>query len=110
MWYGGGGKPWNQSGCYGCVIKPWKMLRIEPRWPILADLREAGSWGYGGPLYHKSANHFAEGYNVLYADGVVLWVPLKSPPDLALVPAAYTSWITTQSPMCNTWVEFMNRR
>ena len=110
LWYAGGGKPWAKSGGYECVIRPWQLSQMGTTWPILADLREPGGWGYGGPVYHKSANHFAEGYNVLYADGVVKWVPLRSRPDLADVVSDYASWITTHSPMCNTWIDFMNRR
>lgn len=110
LWYGGGGKPWNKTGGVETVINPWRMADMDYNWPILADLREAGSWGYGGPVGHRSVNHYAEGYNVLYADGGVVWIKISSPPDLAGVPVDYLSWVTTQSPLCNTWVEFMNRR
>jgi prepilin-type N-terminal cleavage/methylation domain-containing protein len=113
MWDGGGygnGKPWCRTGCYSCVLAPMRIAELKPNWPIVADLREAGSWGYGVANYHKSANHYAQGYNVLYADGGVTWVPLLSPPDLTGVAADYNSLITTSSPLNKTWVSFIQSR
>ncbi len=77
-------------------------------WPILADLREAGQWGYGGSV--KSANRFAEGYNVLFADASIGWFKLRSAPDLSGIVLDYTSPITTHSPMCDSWVNFLSMR
>ncbi len=110
LWYGGSGKPWARGGSGNNVIVPWRLEEMVANWPILADLRDAGGWGYGGPIYHKTANHTAEGYNVLYADGSVAWHDLVSPPDLSGVAVDYVSWITTHSPLCNTWVSFMRWR
>lgn len=106
LWSYGGGKPWAVSAGYQLPLNPpWKLTRMDSRWPVLADLRESGQWGYGG--YIVSANHYAQGYNVLYADGSVRWFPLVSPPDLAGVPAVYNSSILTHSGFDNTWTNFM---
>jgi prepilin-type N-terminal cleavage/methylation domain-containing protein len=103
--------PWDRdsscevTGCIcgnrDCATRPWRMAEMEGRWPILADLREAGMWGYGGSC--RSANHNAEGYNVLAASGSVAWADIKSQPDLSDVVLDYTSSVTTHSPLCNTW-------
>ncbi len=110
LWGYGGGKPWAKSGGYECAIKPWRLSQMAHNWPILADLREPGGWGYGGPVGFKSVNHYADGYNVLYADGGVVWVPIRSPATVPGVPADYGDYgssIMTYTPFCNTWVVFM---
>jgi len=99
-WYQGN-HPWYVASGYQCAIDPWRVGKMRGNWPILADLREAGQWGYGGSCI--SANHNAEGYNVLSAGGAVAWVELRSQPDLSDVVCDYTSWVTTHSPLCNTW-------
>jgi len=106
LWYGGGGMPWATAGPYQTCINPWRVSRMGGKWPVLADLREAGGWGYGGSVV--SANHDATGYNVLYASGAVKWVPLASNPSLQGIPINYQSSETTHSPLANTWITFLN--
>lgn len=108
LWYAGGGKPGNVNGTYQWPITPWRISRMDPKWPILADLREAGQWGYGGSVV--SANHDAEGYTVLSADGSVRWLALRSTPSLVGVVLDYTSNATTHSPLANVWVRFITMR
>ena len=99
-WYQGS-HPWYKASGYQCAIDPWRVGQMKGNWPILADLREAGQWGYGGSCI--SANHNADGYNVLCAGGSVTWVELRSKPDLSDVVIDYLSPVTTHSPLCNTW-------
>jgi prepilin-type N-terminal cleavage/methylation domain-containing protein len=107
-WYQGS-LPWYRASGYQCALNPpWRLDEMQGNWPVLADLREAGQWGYGDQCI--SANHNAAGYNVLAVGGSVAWAGIESKPDLSDVVKDYVSWVTTHSPLCNTWrrPEFMN--
>jgi prepilin-type N-terminal cleavage/methylation domain-containing protein len=99
-WYQGS-HPWCVPSTYQMPINPWRLGRMKPNWPILADLREPGWWGYGGECV--SANHRAEGFNVLRADGASFWAPLAAAPDLSNIVKDYTSDQTTNMPLNKTW-------
>ena len=104
-WYNQG-HPWYRTASdaypyFRALPTPWKLHQMESNWPVLADLREAGQWGYGGEVI--SANHDAAGYNVLSAGGSAGWVDLPSDPFLSDVVQDYTSSVTTHSPLCKTW-------
>jgi prepilin-type N-terminal cleavage/methylation domain-containing protein len=117
LWGYSGGRPWSQgatSTTYRCSVPPWRLSRMDTAWPILADLRTyglsaggGGSWGYGGDCI--SVNHYAEGYNVLKADGAVRWITLYSPNNINTPAQAYGSSIVTHSPYDMTWVNFVSQ-
>jgi len=110
LWSYKAGKPWAiASSAYSYSLDPpWKLEQMSPNWPILADLRAAGRWGYGLPTFY-SANHYAAGYNVLYADGSVRWYTLANRPDLSDIPSSpsYGLGFTTETPFETTWTNFM---
>ena len=110
LWSYKAGRPWAiASSAYSYSLDPpWKLERMSPNWPILADLRAAGRWGYGLPTFY-SANHYSAGYNVLYADSSVRWYPLANRPDLSDIPSSpsYGLGFTTETPFETTWTNFM---
>jgi prepilin-type N-terminal cleavage/methylation domain-containing protein len=109
LWYAGGGRPWSlPGGGYQTVIDPWRASKMQYNWPILADAREGGGWGYGGSV--NISNHFNQGYNVLYVDGSAIWVKYPSAMDFSDWVNDYTSAVTTHSPLCQTWINFINYR
>ena len=114
LWSYKGGKPWAVAASTypNPLYPPWALTKMDPTWPVLADLRiyglaalGNGAWGYGGNII--SANHYAAGYNVLKADGSVRWVALASPNDVNTLPDGYNSSVVTAHPFDLTWTNFI---
>ena len=118
MWAYGNGRPWAAAdingnlGVNGWPINPWKIGRMDPAWPVMADLRITGfngaSGGYGYGANIANINHFGDGFNVLKADGSVRWVVNKiSISTLLNAPGTYESTTLTHTPFDLTWTNWI---
>ena len=109
-WINRGSFPWSVPAYTypNALNPPWQLTKMDPAWPILADLRiygmsgSSGGWGYGGNVI--SANHYAAGYNVLKADGSVRWYVLASANDVNTPSQNYGSSIITGHASDLTWI------
>jgi prepilin-type N-terminal cleavage/methylation domain-containing protein len=101
-WYSS--QPWSKGTPYYYPHEqPWRLGRMNPNWPVLADLRVKGSGG-GGGLYGEAANHGAQGYNVMYPDGSVFWISYPAAPDLSdVTDVSYTTRQLTYASLNQTW-------
>ena len=101
--------PWKRTGTYGQYMEPWRIDQMKGYWPVLADLRTYPALGNGDFNNRYVANHFCEGYNVMYANGAVLWLDRKGNPDLSDIVWDYTSSTHDGTSLSGVWTEFMNR-
>jgi prepilin-type N-terminal cleavage/methylation domain-containing protein len=97
------------SAYASCGVLPqfcgaWRFSRLNDRAPILADWRGVDDFG-------KYAAHFSEGFNVVYADGAVIWI--KAPAGIAPDPSVEDNWWSpfyTQYNHSNMWLVFYNSK
>jgi len=103
-------KPWTKTTTYAGAMAPWKLEKMDPAWPVVADLRTYPNIGNGHPAAYYGSHH-CEGFQVQYAAGDVRWIDLNLPPDLSDTGLyTYTSPTYNGASLSSLWDnEFLRR-